>query len=212
MKTLFICLILLSEPLLAAQRVEVGRFSAGDVEGWQHKVFEGKTQYRLLRQGGTTVMEADSVASASAFYREMEIDLDKTPVLHWRWRKRLAVQPQDENSKAGDDFVARVYVIKDGGLWVWKTRAINYVWSFRHRKGEVWDNPFAGKRAKMVAIRDAQDAGQSWFEQQRNVREDFKSLLGQDVERIDGIAIMTDSDNTDTAAQAEYGDIWFSSE
>jgi hypothetical protein len=212
MKILFIFLLLLSGPLLATEHVEVGRFAAGDVEGWQQKTFEGKTQYRLLTQDGETAMMADSVASASAFYREMKIDLDKTPVLHWRWRKLLAVKPQDENARAGDDFVARVYVIKDGGLWVWNTRAINYVWSFRHRKGEVWDNPFAGKRAKMVSIRDAQDAAQVWFEQRRNVREDFNKLLGQDIKRIDGIAIMTDSDNTGTAAQAEYGDIWFSAE
>ena len=186
MKSVLLLLILIAAPALAAERVDVGRFSAGDIDGWRQKTFSGETAYRLVGQGGERAILADSAASASAFYREIKIDLTQTPVLHWRWRKRLAVKPADENSKAGDDFVARVYVIKDGGWWAWNTRAINYVWSYRHRKNEVWDNPFAGKRAKMVSVRDAQDDGRVWFEQQRNVREDFKNLLGMTVDRIDG--------------------------
>jgi len=194
----------------AVERVDVGPFSSASADGWKQKSFAGQTSYRLVKHQGSTVLDAKSVGSASAFYREMRVNLKQTPVLHWRWRKLNTLQPADENAKSGDDYVARIYVIKDGGLWFWKTRAINYVWSYQHRKGQVWDNPFAGSRAKMLSQRDAQDAEQAWFSEQRNVVDDFRELLGMEIDSIDGIAIMTDSDNSGGVARAQYGDIYFS--
>jgi hypothetical protein len=192
------------------QRIDVGLFSQGLVEGWQYKEFEGKTEYSLKPFEETTVLEAVSEGSASAFYYAVEIDLEKTPYLNWSWRKINTIDPGDENKKSGDDFVARVYVIKDGGVFFWKTLAINYVWSYEHTKQQVWDNPFAGDNAIMLSQRDASDPESTWFQESRNVAEDFRNLHGQDIRYIDGVAIMTDSDNSGLTARALYGDIFFS--
>ena len=54
----------------------------------------------------------------------------------------LDVEFPDEHAKAGDDFAARVYVIRDGGLLKWRTRAINYVWAGSSDEGQHWPNPF----------------------------------------------------------------------
>ena len=97
-------------------------------------------------------------------------------------------------------------------MFFWNTRAINYVWSHQHAKNEVWDNPFAGENARMLAQRDAADAEQVWFEERRNIAEDFKRLHGIDIDHIDGVAIMTDSDNSGKRARALYGDIYFTAE
>ncbi len=207
-----ILMVLWSAQSGAELRLEVGRFSSGDVDGWRQKQFAGQTDYGLKAVDKGFVLHATSLQSASAFYRKITVDLQKTPVLHWRWRKLGVLKPENENNKSGDDYVARIYVIKDGGLFFWKTRAINYVWSYRHRKGDSWNNPFAGAKAKMLSVRAAADGEQQWFEESRNVKQDFSHLMGLDVDSIDGVAIMTDSDNTGGQAQAEYGDIWFSDE
>ncbi|MCZ6667987.1 MAG: DUF3047 domain-containing protein, partial [Gammaproteobacteria bacterium] len=60
------------------------------------------------------------------------------------------------------------------------------------------------------ALRDASDPEATWFFEQRNVLLDFKRLHGQDIRQIDGVAIMTDSDNSGLDARALYGDIYFS--
>ena len=44
----------------------------------------------------------------------------------------------------------------------------------------------------------------------RNVVEDFAELLDMDIDSIDGVAIMTDSDNSGLSASALYGDVFFS--
>lgn len=190
-------------------RLLIGDFSSNNIDGWQQKSFAGNTEYNLFEQNGETVLLADSQHAASAYYCKIKVDLTKTPYLNWSWQKRTTLNPGDENLKQGDDFVARIYVIKDGGLFVWKTRAINYVWSYHHKKNEQWDNPFAGDNARMIAVRDKMDNELTWYTEKRNIIEDFKQQFGIDVSEIDGVAIMTDTDNSGGEASALYGDIFF---
>ncbi|MES9927398.1 MAG: DUF3047 domain-containing protein, partial [Candidatus Thiodiazotropha sp. 6PDIVS] len=48
--------------------------------------------------------------------------------------------------------------------------------------------------------------------ERRDIKQDFKTFFGEDVTEIDVVAIMTDTDNTDSTATAWYGDIYFSSD
>ncbi len=61
----------------------------------------------------------------------------------------------------------------------------------------------------MIAIRGKDDPTGVWFEETRNIFEDFKQLYGKETSTIDAVAIMTDSDNAGGHAIAEYGDIYF---
>jgi hypothetical protein len=194
----------------AQSKLELGQFSAGEIADWQENSFAGQTRYDLVELEGRQVIHADSMATASAFYLPVKVDLNKTPNLHWTWRKRVAINPGEEKTKAGDDFVARVYVIKKGGVFFWNTKAINYVWSSNNKKNDHWANPFAGDNAQMLVLRNEEDPGHQWFKETRNVKQDFSQLFGKDVDQIDGIAIMTDSDNSGSKANAYYGDIYFS--
>lgn len=194
----------------AAERVDVGLFSEQNLEGWEQNEFSGLTHYSLKNVGEKIVLSADSTKSASAFYRKIRVDLNKTPLLNWSWSRQTLLNPGDEASKSGDDFVARIYVIKDGGFFFWKTLAINYVWSYQHPRNVVWDNPFAGSKAKMISLQDRNSSGSTWFVEQRNVKQDFESFHGKKIDHIDGVAIMTDSDNSGLNANAYYGDIYFS--
>jgi hypothetical protein len=210
--TIFLLVLFNLTDLPAAERVDIGLFSQQELAGWKHKEFAGTTLYTLQQLENTTVLSALSEQSASAFYKEIHVDLEKTPVMNWSWLKKQGLNPGDENTKSGDDFAARVYVIKDGGLFFWKTLVINYVWSFSHKSGSVWENPFAGKNAQMLAQRDSSDPSGVWITEKRNIVADFKRLHGKTVKSIDGVAIMTDSDNSGLAAAAFYGDIYFSAE
>ncbi len=194
------------------ERVDVGLFSKNDTSGWEIRDFAGATEYSLAEVDGKRVVVADSWQSASAFYKKIDIDLDKTPILNWSWRKELLIDPGNELDKEGDDYVARIYVVKSEELLLWKTIALNYVWSYQHKKSDFWNNPFAGEKSKMLAQRDASDPQGTWFNERRNVAMDFVRLHGVEVQQIDGVAIMTDSDNNGLSARALYGDIFFSDE
>jgi hypothetical protein len=61
----------------------------------------------------------------------------------------------------------------------------------------------------MIVVRSgAADLGQ-WVEEERNVYEDYKKAFEEEPPMVNGVAIMTDTDNTKEAATAYYGDIQF---
>ncbi len=202
----------ISANIYAESRIDIGLFSEQNVEGWKQKKFAGETRYSLQQINNQFVLASKSDQSASAFYKKIKVNLDETPFLNWSWSKQLTIDPGNEADKKGDDFVARLYVIKDGGLLFWKTLVVNYVWSFQHSIDESWDNPFAGSNVKMVSQRDASSLEKTWLVEKRNVQQDFMNLMGEKIDQIDGVAIMTDSDNSALKAEALYGDIYFTAE
>lgn len=194
----------------ADSQIPLGEFSQNRLSGWEQKSFKGETRYQLRQLDGATVLFADSHGTGSGLFKEQTVDLEQTPVLNWSWRIANRLPGLDEQSKAGDDYAARVYVVVKGGLAFWQTKAINYVWAGNSAKGRVWPNAFAGDHAMMLALRGPEAPLNSWQAEKRNVRADFKQLFGEDVRRIDAVAIMTDTDNSNGSVSAVYGDIWFS--
>ena len=199
--------LLLAWGTVAAAEVAIGRFSAGDLAGWNPREFEGRTRYEIRDDpdGGGRVLAARSRGAASALYHEREIDLAATPVLSWRWRVESPLPIPDERRKGGDDFAARVYVVSEGFGLLGLPLGITYVWA-NAPVGASWPNPFTA-RAVMVVVDSGPGGG--WRRHERDVREDFRRYHGKEVKILDGIAIMTDTDNSGTEGRAWYGDISF---
>ena len=191
-------------------QIKLGEFSKGSLTGWESKVFKGKTQYQIKQQGNLKSLSAVSNAGASGLGVRKRIDLTKTPFLNWSWRVDKPLPPLKEKTKAGDDYAARLYVIIDGGLFIWKTKALNYVWSSTPSKGTKWNNAFAPRNARMLSVRDSRNGPGQWLKEKQNVQQDFKNLYGFIPRYIDGVALMTDTDNSGGSAAASYGDIFFS--
>ncbi|MEH6638639.1 MAG: DUF3047 domain-containing protein [Porticoccaceae bacterium] len=208
--------------------------SQDNIDHWQEKSFVGHTIYTFENPspnntnssniggsgGNGIVLNATSKNSASGLVKRVRIDLKQTPWLHWRWKVTNTIQapdnqPVDETSKSGDDYAARVYVIADGGLLFWKTRALNYVWASHQAQGSTWPNAYAGKNTIMLALRSSADKNGTnhrnvWLTEKRNVYDDLQQAFGKGIRYIDAIAIMTDTDNTGAEASASYTDMYFS--
>jgi hypothetical protein len=199
--------ILLVSTALAASRT-FGVLTLPDLSDWETKKFSGETSYQLISIDDRLAIKAVSDSSASGMVREVKVDLSKTPYLNWSWKVDATLGDQDETKKSGDDYAARVYVVISGGIFFWRTRAINYTWASMHPKGSSWPNPYTGN-VVMVAIDSGQGYAGQWVTRKRNVLQDLKKLHGLDKTHIDAVAIMTDTDNSNKSATAYYGDIYF---
>jgi len=194
-----------------SQQIHIGRFSSRDLSGWEEKSFVENTKYGLSQDNNITVLKAQTSGTASGMFHKIDVDLNKMPYLNWSWKIDNIYQGNDERSKKGDDYPARIYVVVSGGLFFWKTRAINYVWSSNQPIGTSWENAYTGN-ARMLAVQSGANETGQWQTQKQNIREDMKQLFGEDISEINAIAIMSDSDNTQQNATAYYGDIFFSAE
>jgi hypothetical protein len=197
-------------PGVAEEDVVVGDFGVGSLIGWQEKSFKDTTRYELVQDDFGMVLKADSNNSASGMYREIKIDLVKTPCVIWSWKVNNVLDNLDETTKSGDDYPARLYVVFSGGLSFWKTHALNYVWSNGRSIGSAWPNAYT-KSSINIAVQSGTSKVGQWTQQSRNVRSDYKRFIGGDVKQADAIAVMTDTDNSGSVATAFYGDVRFSS-
>ena len=193
----------------AAESVAVLR--DGDTGAWEEKVFSGKTAYETFQIDGRAVVRATSRGTASGLFLKRRIDLEKTPILEWTWRVEGTLGDIDERTREGDDYSARVYVIRSDPVFFWRTRAVNYVWASTRTVGETWPNAYTDG-ARHIAVQSGDALAGQWVDERRNVRADFRALFGKNVRYVDAVAIMSDTDNTGGAALAYYGDITFTSE
>lgn len=189
--------------------VAIGNFSDSGFTQWQERSFVGHTRYRVVEMDGEKVLSASTRSSASALYREIDVDVEKMPILSWSWRVENVYSIDDPERRAGDDYPARLYVVVKYGFFPWQTHALNYVWCNKQTKKAFWPNPFT-KKAIMIPVRcGIQGLGQ-WHRERVNVAEDYYRFFGQKIDQVHGVAIMSDSDNANGAAQAYYKRIIFS--
>ncbi len=200
-------------PLLAfaGERVEVAAFSRGELSPWEPQAFQGRTDYRLVEEGGRRFLRAHARASASGLLRRIRVDLRRTPWLHWSWRVHRLPAVRDERRRDGDDFAARVYVILDGGWAFWRTRSLSLVWSATQAAGAAWPNPYTAN-VTLLALRGRGDPLGEWRRERLNLAAALARHLGGPVRWIDAVALMTDADDSASEAVADYGDIWFAAD
>lgn len=212
MKTPFIVFltVLAVQNSVAAPTLSIGEFSHNRLDDWEHQSFNGQTRYQLQTLDGLVVLKADSEAAGSSLFKEQRIDLEQTPFLNWSWRIANRLTGLNEQSKAGDDYAARVYVAVKGDLAFWQTTAINYVWASNTTRYTAWPNALADVHTMILALRGPEAPLHVWQREKRNVRADLQKLFGKDLRHIDAIALMTDTDNSNRSVTAFYGDIWFS--
>ncbi|MCG8429478.1 MAG: DUF3047 domain-containing protein [Chromatiales bacterium] len=193
-----------------AESLHIGSFSSTGLDGWEEHEFKNRTQYQLQQSDGQQIIKAQSSNAASGLFKSITVDLNRTPYLNWRWRVDKVLNGVDEQSKEGDDYPARIYVVKEG-FFPWSTKAVNYVWSSNQPTGTRWHNVYTGN-ARMIALQSGDRQSGQWITEKRNVKEDFKALFGDEFDKITTVALMTDTDNSGQQATAYYGDIYFSAD
>jgi hypothetical protein len=82
-----------------------------------------------------------------------------------------------------------------------------YVWSNHHAVDSVIVNPRTDRVRKWVLESGSKHLKQ-WRHYQRDIRADFETAFGEPPGALVALAIMTDSDNTQSHVRAWYGDIW----
>jgi len=189
----------------------VGPATSDGILAWAPRRFTGETRYAVDLAAGRAAIRADSQGSASALLREVDVDLRATPVLRWSWKVGNLLTGIDEPRKGGDDYPARVYILFRGSWFDPRSFGVSYVWSSTQPRESAWPNAYTD-RVMMVAVRDAEDPVGEWVEEVRNVREDIRRHFGKEVDTVEAVAIMTDTDDSGQRATAWYGDITFAAE
>ena len=170
---------------------------------------ENKTIYTIGSNENGNFLKAVADNAASGLGKEVKIDLNKTPFINITWKIEKDLPGIKENTKKGHDFAARVFAVKKTGATPLSNRAINYVFSSNNEIGSNSPSPYTKKSIDNVLASTKKNLNE-WVTVKANVKEDFKRFHDLDVNELDGLAIMSDTDNSKMKAIAYYQNIYFS--
>ena len=171
---------------------------------------DAKTKYTLGNNENGKYIKAEANNSASGLGKELKINLNKTPFLNITWKVEKDLNGIVEDSKKGHDYAARVFVVKKTGVTPLSNRAMNYVFSSNNDINKYHPSPFTKKSIDYVLSTTKENLNE-WVTVKVNVRDHFKKFHDLDLDDINGIAIMSDTDNSKLNAIAYYQNIYFSS-
>ena len=228
-----LCLCLHTFGVQAGESVWLDRFDkeAVDVPApWRIVQLDKKvlpTRYRITRWDDVFAIDAVAENSMALLARPVEVDLNQTPVLCWRWRVDAPLVKADMATKAGDDYAARVYVSfampksELGFATRMKLKlarsiygdsvpdaAINYVWDNRYPVGTRKPNAYTDRTRMIVAESGAANAGK-WVEARHDVQMDVVAEFSSEQAQIIQLSVATDTDNTGERAHAGFADFHF---
>ena len=207
----FIFIIFFFQPSYAEQ-IKVFEFIEKEFSELKVRKVRGadsKTIYTLGSNKNGNFLKAVADNAASGLGKEIKINLDKTPFLNITWKIEQDLSGIKEDTKKGHDFAARVFAIKKTGATPLSNRAINYVFSSNEDVGLNWPSPYTKKSIDNVLSTTKENLDE-WVTVKVNVKKDFKKLHNLDVNELDGLAIMSDTDNSKKKSVAYYQNIFFS--
>ena len=172
---------------------------------------DNKTNYSIGSNENGNFLKATADNAASGLGKELKIDLNKTPFINITWKVEKDLSGIKEDTKKGHDFAARVFVIKKTGATPLSNRAINYVFSSNNEIGFNSPSPYTKKSIDSVLSTTKNNLNE-WVTVKANVKEDFKKFHNLDVKELDGLAIMSDTDNSKMKSIAYFQNIYFSAD
>lgn len=202
-------------------------FSASDKLGWEPMLLPGKlrTEFRRTQHDGRSSLEARAQGSASMLRQRLRIEPEQLGWLRFQWQVAQLIEGADMTVRELEDSPVRVVLAFEGDRSRFSARnamlneltrsltgeempyaMLMYVWSNTLPVDTVIVNPRTDRIRKIV-VESGPARLKQWLAYRRDVRADFERAFGEAPGVLQGLAIMTDSDNTRGFAQAWYGEI-----
>ena len=196
-----------------AEKIRVFSFTNEELDTLEVRKVRGakaETLYSIGSNENGNFLKAEANNAASGLGKEIKINLNKTPYLNITWKVEKDLKGIDERSKKGHDYAARVFVVKKTGATPLSNRAMNYVFSSNEDIDVFHSSPYTKKSVDYV-LSTTKDKLNEWVSVKANVKEHFKKFHNLDLNVVNGVAIMSDTDNSKLNSIAYYQNIYFSS-
>ena len=202
-------------------------FRADDKMRWEPVLLPGKlrTEFRRREHDGRDSVQADSASSASMMRQRLRISPEQLGQLRFSWQAENLLEGANVAEQGRDDSPVRLVLAFDGDRQKFSTRnamlnelakaltgedmpyaTLMYVWSNQLPVGTVITHPRTDRIRKIV-VESGPAHLRQWRHYKRDVQADFEQAFGEAPGPLQAVAIMTDSDNTQSRTRAWYGEI-----
>ncbi len=165
--------LLVAIPSVAGDKNVLFRDDFETLDNWRPFYFpkiKKYSTYVIHAEGDTTVLKAESFASASALVYKDTFSVYDYPCARWRWKVENVYRSGDARNKQGDDYPMRVYVVfqyqpGEAGFFTKVKNAaaklfygeypphstLNYLWANKRHEEAILTSTYTGK-SKLIAL------------------------------------------------------------
>lgn len=192
---------------------------------WVAMALPGKRSTRYAREviEGRPVIRARAQASASMFRRDVLLEPVQLGSLDFSWWVPALIPSANLSDREAADSPVRVVLAFDGDVARLPAKDRMMFELAETLTGRappyatlmyVWDNTASleavipggrSDRIRKIVVDSGPVGLKSWRQHRRDIVRDFERAFGEPPGRLVGVALMTDSDNTGSQAQALYG-------
>ena len=179
-------------------------------------------------EDGVHAVRLDSKACLTFLEKRVAIDIQRFPIVTWKWKVENILRGNDERTKRGDDHPIRIFFVFEPdeskqSFWFRLKRFIyldrihghpmggrftEYLWSSHLQPGDIINDPGKPWQKLMVVEGGSSNLGK-WLSYKKNLYEDFKRLYGEEPRRLIFIGILNDTDQTGQEAVSYIADLMF---
>lgn len=188
------------------------------------------TRFEVVTLDGKRVLKVQADASYGLLEHRVQVPLNESTVLSWRWRVDAFVQGADLRTREGDDGAAKLCVFFDlpverlplsermrlalarsvSGEEV-PSEALCYVWDGKEPKGALLVNAFTARmRMDVIESGPAATPG-AWLSERRNLLADYRRAFGAEAggatPDVAAVVVTADADNTAGHGLAYFADL-----
>ncbi|WP_283770157.1 DUF3047 domain-containing protein [Variovorax sp. PCZ-1] len=184
-----------------------------------------KTIFSRDMHDGREAIRAVADSSVSMFRQQLTVPAKDLGSLSFSWQAKQLIEKADMAERDAEDSVVRVVLSFDGdrGRFSAKDKMLSelslvltgeelpyatlmYVWCNKRSAGDVITNPRTDRVRKLVVESGKANLGK-WLDYERDIRADFIKTFGEEPGTLTGVALMTDTDNTQSRATSWYGPV-----
>ncbi len=195
----------------AAERQVVADFSGdatgkGVPQGWELKEKAGKADVAVVETDGVKAIQLRSADTSFSLQRQIQVDVEKYPILTWKWKVNKLPEGGDFRRTKTDDQAAQLFVAFS------RTEAIVYLWDTSAPEGLMTAAPSPPFMSiKAVVVRSGPRQTGKWIAEQRNVYEDYRKLFGQTRKTpvASGMRIQINTQHTRSSGESYFADVMF---
>jgi hypothetical protein len=196
---------------------------------WDHRTFPGKaaTRFAYAHHEGRDAIAVQADASASMLRQVLRIEPEQLGRVRFSWKVQALIAQADLGLRDRDDAPVRIVLAFDGDRSRFSPAdaalsdlahaltgepmpyaTLMYVWGNRRAPGTVVRSPRTS-RLRTLVVESGPHRLNRWLDYERDIAADYRHAFGEAPGALVGVAIMTDSDNTKSRAQAWYGPLRF---
>ena len=201
--------------------------SSKSTGAWEDFTFPGKqtSKFSYVREDGRDAMSAHAQSSVSMWRQVVRVEPAELGRIKFSWKVPQLIARADMATREMDDSPVRIVLAFDGDRAKFSAKnamlselaraltgeempyaTMMYVWCNACNRESVIVNPRTDRVRKLV-LESGPGNLNRWMDYERVIREDFEKLFGESPGALISVALMTDTDNTKSIANAWYGPV-----